>query len=848
MKNSTRYLIAGGAAVAVLATSFALTRAVAAAEVTPVDAAIDVPAFETAQADVLAPVFIGEDTSDSAQDLSPTVGTAQVTVPAGGSDPSGTPEPSASEEATPPPGVVAAAAALDSAAGEVMDVVASPSSASPAPLPSDGTEPSPASDPCADAAEGDGCPEGYAMTLYDIDLDLGIEIRGMGDPFTTPDEGSNLWCEPTEVPAGAVRLGALATEAGTVSVRYSPVDNPSDVHTTELTQIEEFADGSTRHCGQTEVLAGGVYRGILDLTTDDERMSEPREFMFDSRGRPTVPIMKVVPLGTNWLWVGLKHTAHETALVNGYAVTPESPVACGEPTSVRPLRQDIETHTSEVTAAALSRHHEHAGYIRSTSALIYVPPGTSAELCGLTFSDSDPSWDRSVPERVQSATAESPNSWEAVLTIRSLSTYNAGAIELLAFGQTGRGCGHVFLNVGGEPTENPVITPVGQTLCAIAGQNPYIEVRTRWSIDDRSVGSGSSFKRFLLAGDNCSGPCRQPDPYTYSIFLPGLGQDECPESTSDDCELRRRTMGASATLDIDWRRTSDSSASRWTVSGIGDSNIADPTSDSPQFDTDATFTTDLAGATFQTATATATLKWDRVVDFHVQPMGDCYRGDAPTVSGTSTPAGSGVTEARVRFTNLCPGTQYRMVAIYDDADGNNGSAAPSGTSGVAPSTVWRAGLVEMPQKYLRVKAAITLTTPASFPASYNVRDSWLHLDGDGFVPSFGEFQSDRCFASSVHSVESEPGIIVVPLRDEYTLTQDFNVYSDFYTLPRNAECWWSHPGEWIEPTAKTLLLSDLVRGITVAGELQDSEFATNPRPFSYQIRFTATIQDSPTDS
>ena len=496
MKTPMRILVTGVTALAVFAASFGIARAMTHQEDTGVDAAMVVPESVTTNAPVLAPVQGADLSEDAPTTVSPEAGTQQITYLADAED--GSDQSDAADGPQPGVDVLAAAAALDSSAGEVTDVIAHPEaspSTEPAPSPgATGGEGSPASDPCADEASAD-CPAGLAATLFGLTLDTTLLVTAHADPVTSADQGDVAWCPATAVPAGSLRLGAFTSEAATVTIDYWPTANPSHIKHTSPAVAQHWADGSTRYCGRTDVLEEGSYDAVVTAQTADDRVSDPRMFHFDSRGRPTIPTMQVVPLGGNWLWVGVKHSAYQTAAVRAFAITDGADVQCGvaaDDHSVQ-LRTDIEAHTSPVTDQELANNNWDPQYSRSTSALFYAPPGTTARVCGLTFNGSEPSWDRDVAERVETATAVSPNTWEAVMTLRSVSTFRPGGAVLRAAGSFGGYCGRpADLDIHHSSADELNVTISGAELCRLAGQSLVLSVQTSYTKDDGHIGHGTS--------------------------------------------------------------------------------------------------------------------------------------------------------------------------------------------------------------------------------------------------------------------------------------------------------------------------------------------------------------------
>ena len=140
MNTLTRNLIGFGTAATMFAGAFLVASAITEpAKAYSVDPAIDVPGSTVEQSEVLSPVAYGNLTNAQADaaGFSSIVGTAQVVIPEGSED--GVPE------NAPPPGIIAAAAALDSAAGDPSEIMPAtpdgdaPRESAPAPSPDPGS-------------------------------------------------------------------------------------------------------------------------------------------------------------------------------------------------------------------------------------------------------------------------------------------------------------------------------------------------------------------------------------------------------------------------------------------------------------------------------------------------------------------------------------------------------------------------------------------------------------------------------------------------------------------------------------------------------------------------------------
>ncbi len=306
------------------------------------------------------------------------------------------------------------------------------------------------------------------------------------------------------------------------------------------------------------------------------------------------------------------------------------------------MRQALPAHTSEVTAASLALHNYNGAFTRSTSAIYYLPEGTGARICGATFNEREPSWDVNVPDRVQSADVTAPDGWEAVVTVRHLSTFGPGSVQLAASGQLGDSCGWATSwNLDHAASDTPTITPADAELCQLGGQNIRISAETWHAKKDGTGSREASRAQFLLMGDSCTGDCPAPANRTYTVPLPGLGQDPCPGSATDTCDTPRRTMAALATIDVTWRSSGDSHATSWNVSATSDEDTSSVAPETPRFDVDSTLTSDFARNDNFRTTATGTIQFDRLVTFTAEAVGPCYT-DGATTSTVHRPLLAGV--------------------------------------------------------------------------------------------------------------------------------------------------------------------------------------------------------------
>lgn len=854
MKTLTRALISTATAVAVGASAFAIAASTRPDVVAIVDAPLAAPSSSLETVPVLGSVADGALeagvsasalTADAAG-LSESVGSALVTVPDADPAPEGEVGPVAPE-------IVEAAAALDRAAGDASDLATLEG------LPT--YDPAlPASDPCAmtegaitDGELPDGCPEGARATLLHLTGAGELAVWAAADPVDGIGQGTSIYCTPAEtagspLPEGALRLGAITTGEATVTVTYWPEDDPSATASAELTQVQVTVDGSARHCGVTAPLEEGRYAGLAIAIGPTGVIADAWPLSFDSRGRETIPPMSVVALGTNWLWVGVRHTVYETASIKGFALADGGVATCADAAApdVPFLRVDIPDHTTAVSGEWLQSRNFNGAYTRVTSNLIYVPEGTSVGLCGYTFSGGEPSWDVSVPDRIQMATASAPDTWEAVVSLDSVTTSRPGNVYFGALTQTGGWCGSgSAVTVPAADDGGRLTTPVGHELCRMSGQNMQVVLET-FATDGSQDPTVNPVVRVLIPTRSCVGACAEPAPRTYNIYLPSLGTDRCVASAEGDCEVAHRRLGASATITVRWESGGEGARERWAIGGAAEQEAASPSAATVRFDTNASTTGSLS-ADGLSATLATTLKWDRAVNYSVRIVGDCFGRDGasaapPVVTGRATPSSAGVFSADVSFRNLCPGHNYQLAATATDDAGNHVVAAPAGTPGVSPDVIWYYGGATMPQQHIELTATVEITKNDRVENAWLVRDTQINILDTRVNPSLGDFLDERCFPASDSRRTSAPDSVTLPLASSYDIQPDINIVSDWYYYPVSATCEWRAYEMWISPTGVRVTLENLLAGTQFTGTMVPRSFPDadeDPVPFTYRVTLTA---------
>src|SRR5690606_6880185 len=138
----------------------------------------------------------------------------------------------------------------------------------------------------------------------------------------------------------------------------------------------------------------------------------------------------------------------------------------------------------------------------------------------------------------------------------------------------------------------------------------------------------------------------------------------------------------------------------WSVGASVDQEIERAADAGIQVDLGCSVTRALAPDGF-TGSLTASLSWDRAVDYSVRLVGTCFgregSGTTPAaVTGRATPNGTGIFSADVTFNGLCPGRPYQLVATATADAGNGLVVRPAGVAVVAPDVIWYHGGGTMP--------------------------------------------------------------------------------------------------------------------------------------------------------
>ncbi len=840
MNTLTRTLIGVGTAVAVFATSYLVVQAVRSDEI-PADTPLAIPASTVQQAQVLRPVSFGDPVESADDDAtaqpSAVVGTANVTVPE-----------EALEPGEPTPEILAAAAALDSNLGVTTpsvpdtDPSATPSAA---PEPSSSEPATPASDPCA-TGDDEACPDGATVTLFADTMGDPLEVWATADPVTMAGMGQSIYCPDVATEEGALRLGSVTTEPAAVTITYWPQSDPTAIREVFMDETRNYGDDGAGQCGVTGVLEEGDYDATAIAISADGEISPISTFSFDYRGRPIEPPMRVVPLGTNFLWVGVGHGAYQTALIETVPLTDGETGSCASVDTgyVAVHSAARRYHSVAASPQAMENLNVAPEFNRMTSRLFYIPEGTSVGVCGLTLNDVDTPWDLFAADRVQYATAAAPDALTAIVSVRTVATFHGGTATFTATGQTGAGCGTPMQVTIAEPAEvrGHTRTIFDQEICRISGQNVRLVVNTTYQ-DEGTAAEGRSGATFYVNSHNCTGTCTPPPMETYLVRLPGLGLDECAADDSD-CDTRR-VLNATALVDVNWVAEGDGAREAWGIGGTSETRPDDAVPERPQVDLEPV--TAAFGTSMFDAVASTTIKFDRKVDYTIDAIGSCFTNGATSSrkSGTSSVASGGVSIASIRLEGLCPGSRYTYVLRATDADGHTVIVAHPGTPGVSQDVDWWEETV-MPQRHINVTSTITVEKLRYPTATWLVDTPEVQIDGVRVNSRYDDGWA-ICLPPSTRSASTNPGSNLVPVTREYAADPVIMVHSDIFTVPATS-CRFGSQSTWRDQDpAQVIPHSVLLGGTTLTGFVTyqgtDRSGAYINETFRYTIHLRGELVD-----
>lgn len=724
-------------------------------------------------------------------------------------------------------------------------------------------------DPCS-PAEGEppaDCPEGIHSAIFADTALEDLEVWPYPGVGTEP-VGTSIYCTGLVPADGELALGVGTNLPASISARYWPVADPSDVHSLTLAGVAseeaawnaEIAASGTytrnsyvfQHCAMMTDLAPSTDYIVSVLAIDTyTRIAAPVERRFNSAGQPTVPPIMAVPLGTSLLYVGVPtYGEANPPVVRGWVADPGTAPDCSAFDGSHPSLTAIQDERLvEVSRDYLHAHNYADGFDHRVVDVFEVPEGSTLVLCARWYDNAAPSWETDVPTQQRSLVVMSPDAVTPIVTVTSLDVIrpvSEGDVRIEAANQFGHACGEARLpdaDISASSAE-----PLNVELCRVSttgsgyraalnsGGNVVLSTYV-WtgatSITSRAV--------LPLSRLGCLGVCALPAPRTYVVPLPTVtvGAGMCGGS---GCEPpTRETALGSLEVTVTWEQGNSNGLDHWQI-GATDETLPDaPVSDRPQFDLNAGWTPVLS-ADGTRGTASTSIRTDRHASYIATLSGDCWMGEPPApVTGTTRPESTGVEVAAITFGGLCPGASYS--ATVEMVDGAGTRTVASYTRD-ADTLFWWAAAFAMPINQILVTGTMSVTSSSTWNESWWLVGSDVYLgEGDRFRiwadygPSLG-----RCFTGDVDSASGPLSHVTIDQAPVVHLRTYTRVMAEslYYGVDHDTNCDWPGANNYVADVDVDIPFSDLMRGVTIRGDLVRSAFPDEDPQFHYTLTLTAT--------
>ncbi|HEU0207319.1 MAG TPA: hypothetical protein VFQ74_11590 [Pseudolysinimonas sp.] len=578
---------------------------------------------------------------------------------------------------------------IDPGAGYVTPAPAAAGSSSdtgPAPLPAD--------DPCASSSPPSGCPDGiHSVVIADTHDAPALDARIFTNPATS-SVGTSVYCPSGDLARGEAWVDVTSNTPGVAHISWAatgdgvataPVDVATDAglkasFDSYHTRTGGYAENRWlfQHCEKLTGLDPARHYLVTATFTDElSRSAGPLIASLDARGRPTVPPVLALPLGTGLLYVSVPSPSQTTGVrpvIHAWSITAGQSADCsgfGQHPDIPAVQAPV---VLDVPATELERQNDDPTY-RSRDVRIYsVPEGTTVVICARWFNSAAPSWSSSTPTLQKSIVVTSPDSITPVVTLHSLElgkAVDAGAVNVRVSTPTG-----LFCSQWTGPTEGagPGSVAVGAPICDVAASGDGFEGRLSVTTNVR-LGSDHVVTTSLLQlqRTSCTGVCALPETMRYRIDLPtvtvatGICGNGFPWEDPCTPPSQQVSLG-SAVLDVSWVQGPTPGNRGWLI-GTPDNILPVPGAApvGPQLDTTALPVVGLV-ADRLSGGARYTLKVNEPATYTATIAGECFpTGYALTQTGSTAPTAGGTNGFTLAWDRLCPGATYWVTITLTDA-------------------------------------------------------------------------------------------------------------------------------------------------------------------------------------
>ena len=557
-----------------------------------------------------------------------------------------------------------------------------------------GLAPLPADDPCASSSPPSGCPDGiHSVVIADTHDAPALDARIFTNPATS-SVGTSIYCPSGDLARGEAWVDVTSNTPGVAHVSWSaigdgvasaPVDAPTDPGLKASfddyhTRTGGYAENRWifQHCKKLTGLDPTKHYLVTATFTDELSRSEgPLIATLDARGRPTIPPVLAVPLGTGLLYVSVpspSQTDGVRPVIHAWSIGRGDSADCsgfGQHPDIPAIQAPVVV---DVPAAELDRQNYDPNY-RSRDVRIYsVPEGTTVVICARWFTAAAPSWSASTPTLQKSIVVTSPDAITPVVTLHSLELgkqVEPGAVNVSVSTPTGLSCSQW---TGPAEGAGPGRVAVGVPICDVAASGDGFEGRLSVTTNVR-VGSNHLVKTSLLQlqRTSCTGVCSLPEAMRYRIDLPtvteatGLCGNGFPWEDPCTPPTQQVSLG-SAVLDVSWVQGPTPGNRGWLI-GTPDNTLPAPgaTPVGPQLDTTAFPVVGLVADRLR-GSARYTLKVNEAATYTATIAGECFpAGYTLTQTGHTSPNPDGTNGFTLAWDRLCPSHGYSVGISLTDA-------------------------------------------------------------------------------------------------------------------------------------------------------------------------------------
>ena len=619
----------------------------------------------------------------------------------------------------------------------------------------------PADDPCASSSPPSGCPDGiHSVVIADTHDAPALDARIFTNPATS-SVGTSVFCPSGTLARGEAWVDVTSNTPGVAHISWAPIGGvgllaaPVDV-ATDTALKASFDSYHTRtggyaenrwifqHCAKLTGLDPTKHYLVTATFTDElSRAAGPLLGTLDARGRPTIPPMVAVPLGTGLLYVSVPSPSRvdgSRPVIHAWSITAGQSADCsgfGQHPDVPAIQPPV---VIDVPAAELDRQNYDPTYQSRDVRIYSVPEGTTVVICARWFNAAAPSWSASTPTLQKSIVVTSPDAITPVVTLTSLELgkqVDAGAVNVSVSTPTGLFCSQW---TGPADAAGPGSVAVGSTICDVAASGDGFEGRLSVTTNVR-VGRDHVVKTSLLQlqRTSCTGVCALPAAMRYRVDLPtvteatGLCGNGFPWEAPCTPPSQQVSLG-SAVIDVSWVQGSTPGNRTWLI-GTPDNTLPAPGAApvGPQLDTRGlpvvTLATDrLSGE------ASYSLNVNEAASYSATIAGSCFpTGYATTRTGTTAPGGAGTTGTqgfRLTWDRLCAGGSYSVTITLTDA------AHHTTTWAITGANRWEGSLFNLPRGTVHIVGTLYVGPQNAQHTAYGIPRATMSI-GEGADPYSG---------------------------------------------------------------------------------------------------------------